>query len=245
MGVAVTAESWHGDGMAIALRAPLARIGPRVFLAGLLSSRAFPKRAQSAGDRLVSEDGERGSAESPGAASGGGGGSDDFGELFRAYRRDVERVCRRMLGESGAQDAASEVFLRAQRALARYDSERPFRPWLLGIASHHCIDQLRRRARETRLFNPGDFDESDLAHPGPSPLRELAQSEQRREIMRAIDSLPRKYRLPIVLRYFEDLDYQAMAEILGVKRPQVGTLLFRAKRQLRSALSDRDEEPES
>ena len=191
-------------------------------------------RGQPTDDRLVSESRQRDSAEGLGAPAGG----DDFGELFRAYRGDVERVCRRMLGESGAQDAASEVFLRAQRALPSYDSGRPFRPWLLGIASHYCIDQLRRRAREVRMFDPADLSERELTHPGPSPLRQLAETEQRRELLSAIDSLPRKYRLPIVLRYFEELDYGQIAEILNLERPQVGTLLFRAKRQLRGVLLD-------
>ena len=84
-----------------------------------------------------------------------------------------------------------------------------------------------------------------LAHPGPSPLRQLAETEQRREVLSALDALPRKYRLPLVLRYFEELDYRAIAEILDIERPQVGTLLFRAKRQLRAALSDGQKDPES
>ena len=113
------------------------------------------------------------------SGASGDGGFEEFGELFRAYRSDVLRLCRRMLGENGASDAASEVFLRAQRALASYDSKRPFRPWLLGIASHYCIDQLRRRALETRLFDSADLAESGLAHPGPSPLRQLAETDDR------------------------------------------------------------------
>ena len=242
MGVASATAGWRGGEISIAPRARLSPALPSGFLAGLLFCSASPKRAPRTQDPLVSGEGERGSADASGAAGGGG---DDFGALFRAYRGDVERVCRRMLGESGAHDAASEVFLRAHRTLASYDSDRPFRPWLLGIASHYCIDQLRRRARENRLFDSDDLGELDLAHPGPSPLRALEQIEQRREILAAIDSLPRKYRLPIVLRYYKELDYEAMAEILGVKRPQVGTLLFRAKRQLRAALADADREPES
>ena len=231
MSVALAAEEWNA---AIAPLFPPLRLSPsrpRAFLAGLLSSRAVPKRAQPTKAEGVNE---RDATGSPGPPRSGSG---DFGELFRAYRGDVERVCRRMLGESAAQDAASEVFLRAQRAQSSYDQERPFRPWLLGIASHHCIDQLRRRARETRLFDAEDLGELDLAHPGPSPLRQLAESEQRREILDAIDSLPRKYRLPITLRYYEELDYAAIAELLCVERTQVGTLLFRAKQRLRAALS--------
>ena len=210
---------------------------PTSFLAGLLSPGAFARRSQPREERHVSEN-DRDAGEP-------GGGSGNFGELFRAYRGDVERLCRRMLGESGAEDAASEVFLRAQRALASYDDKRPFRPWLLGIASHHCVDQLRRRTRETQLFDAEDLSERDLPHPGVSALRQLADAEQRHAIVRALDSLPRKYRLPIVLRYFEDLDYGEIAEVLNVKRPQVGTLLFRAKRQLRAALSAEDEGTDS
>lgn len=234
MGAAVATINWSGTSWSD----PLA-----IFLSGLLSSSAHPKQRRRTGDRLVSEDHTAAPRETSGASAGGSDGpseTSEFGELFRAYRSDVQRLCRRMLGENAAPDAASEVFLRAQRALTSYDSTRPFRPWLLGIASHHCIDQLRRRTRETRLFDAKDLDDLGLAHPGPSPLRQLAQTEQRHKILTALDALPRKYRLPIVLRYFEELDYQAIAEILGIERPQVGTLLFRAKRQLRTALSDGD-----
>jgi RNA polymerase sigma-70 factor (ECF subfamily) len=206
---------------------------PTRFLAGLLSPSAFATRSQPREDGRVNED--------EGAANAPGGGSGDFSELFRAYRADVDRLCRRMLGQNGAEDAASEVFLRAQRALASYDDERPFRPWLLGIASHYCVDQLRRRTRETQLFDAEDLSEHDLRHPGASPLRQLAEIEQRRAILSALDSLPHKYRLPLVLRYFEELDYGAIAEVLNVKRPQVGTLLFRAKRRLRAALAAQEE----
>ena len=223
---------WGAGTAAVAPCSPHLPELPTRFLSGLLSPRAVARRSLPGEGGPVNED-ER----DAGAPDGGSG---DFGELFRAYRGDVERLCRRMLGASGAEDATSEVFLRAQRALASYDDARPFRPWLLGIASHHCVDQLRRRTRETRLFDAEDLSERDLPHPSASPLRQLAQMEQRREILRALDSLPRKYRLPIVLRYFEELDYGAIADVLNVERHQVGTLLFRAKRQLRAALPAQD-----
>jgi RNA polymerase sigma-70 factor (ECF subfamily) len=55
-------------------------------------------------------------------------------------------------------------------------------------------------------------------------------------VLEAIDGLPLKYRVPLVLRYFEELDYEAIADTLDVTRGQVGTLLFRAKRRLRARL---------
>ena len=163
------------------------------------------------------------------------GDTNAFALLFSSYESDVKRLCRRMLGSGPtAEDAASEVFLRARRGIGSYD---PFRPWLLGIAGHHCIDQLRRRSSEARLFDSSDLEPEDLAAPGPSPLTHLIRAEQREALGTAIDLLPRKYRLPLVLRYFSELDYGAIAELLGVRRNQVGTLLFRAKRRLREQLS--------
>lgn len=162
---------------------------------------------------------------------------DRFSTLFAQHEADVLRVCRRMLGANhAAEDAASEVYLRARRAFASYDASRPFRPWLLSVAGNLCIDQLRRRKTESRLFDDSDLAAGDLTHPGPSPLRQALRNEQRSEIADALDALDEKYRLPLMLRYFSELDYQAIGEVIGVSRNQVGTLLLRAKRQLRGAL---------
>ena len=163
-----------------------------------------------------------------------------FAELFRLHQGDVARACRRLLGPGpAAEDAAAEVFLRARGALDGFQPERPFAPWLLGIASHYCIDVLRRRRTEARLFDPREIDADQCMDPGPSPLRRLAGAEQRAELLSAIESLPEKYRLPLVLRYWSELDYAAIGEVLGATREQVGTLLFRAKRQLRERLRAR------
>jgi RNA polymerase sigma-70 factor (ECF subfamily) len=160
-----------------------------------------------------------------------------FAELFRRTRAEVGRVCRRLLGPGpGAEDAASEVFLRARGALPGFDRQRPFRPWLLAIASHHCIDLLRRRRTEARLFSPGDLEERDLEDPAPSPLRRVAGAERRAEVLEAVEGLPEKYRLPLVLRYWSELDYAGIADVLGVERSQVATLVYRAKRRLRERL---------
>jgi RNA polymerase sigma-70 factor (ECF subfamily) len=163
-----------------------------------------------------------------------------FEEVFRAWEPDVSRLCRRLLGHrEAAEDAVHEVFLRVRRGLDDYDPARPFRPWLLGIASHHCIDLLRRRRTEERLFDADLRDPDDLPDAAPSPLVRLAHEEDRRALSSAIDALPPRYRLPLVLRYFNDLDYAAIAETLDVTRNQVATLLFRARRQLRARMAER------
>lgn len=166
---------------------------------------------------------------------------DAFGGAFQAHERDVRRLCRRLLGdEASAEDALGETFLRAQTGFAGYDPERSLRSWLLGIAANHCVDLLRRRATEKRLFDDAEADRDDLAGREPSPLQRMVEAEQRAELLAAVDALPPKYRLPLVLRHFADLDYGAIGALLDVSRNQVGTLLFRAKRRLRVAMSEDD-----
>ena len=77
------------------------------------------------------------------------GDDDAFAALVEAYEVPVFNLCFRMLGDAGeAEEAAQEAFLRAYQNLKRYDPEKRFSTWILSIASHYCIDRLRRR----RLF---------------------------------------------------------------------------------------------
>lgn len=165
---------------------------------------------------------------------------DDFAELFASNRGDLTRLCRRMLQDSASvDDALSEIFLRAHRAWPQYDPERPFKPWLRTLAANHCIDRLRRLKTERGIFGSEVDGVHAAADEAPSALAAITLREERRDVLAALDALPDKYRLPLVLRFYRDLDYEAIAETLGVSRPQVGTLLFRAKRHLREELARR------
>ena len=162
-----------------------------------------------------------------------------FGDLYGAYAEDVARLCRRLLGPGAeADDARSEAFFRAQQALASYDPARPFRRWLLAIAAHHCLDRLRRRHVEGRLFTEAELSELELPATAPSPLGLALARERREALLAALDALPERHRAPLVLRYFAELPYDAIAELLGVTTNDVGVLLFRAKARLRQALAE-------
>src|SRR5512134_1033169 len=74
------------------------------------------------------------------------GDQDAFAELVEEYQRAVYNLAYRMLGEAReAEDAAQEAFLRAYQHIDRYDADRPFKTWLLSIASNYCIDRIRKR----------------------------------------------------------------------------------------------------
>jgi RNA polymerase sigma-70 factor (ECF subfamily) len=167
------------------------------------------------------------------------GDGDAFGRLVSHYGPDVQRLCRRLLGSTAEwEDASQESFARAHAALGRYDPARPFRRWLLAIAAHCAIDALRRRRRESRLFEGEAIDDETCADPGPSPLAHGLSAELRARLLAAIEVQPDLYRTPLVLRYYADLDHEEIAEILGVSRNQVATLLFRARRRLRDDLAE-------
>lgn len=171
--------------------------------------------------------------ERAGAADG-----EALAALYRYFRRRVLGLCRYMLGsETEAEDAASEVFARLPRAMNSYDSSLPFPRWLMSVTSHHCVDLLRKRNVEKRLFGPAEADGSEPASATPSPLQELLTAEARDEVRSAVAALPERYRLPLTLRYYNEMSYDEIAGTLELTRAHVATLIFRAKQELRSALS--------
>jgi RNA polymerase sigma-70 factor (ECF subfamily) len=165
------------------------------------------------------------------------GSSVAFGRVYGEFSGRVFGLCRKMLGShAAAEDATSEVFERAYRALDQYDRERPFDRWILTIASRHCLNRLRRERFEKRLFHDEPL-ELTAAPASSSPLAACENQEQRRALLVAIDALPENYRLPLILKYYGDLSYDEIAEHLGTTRNNVAVLLHRAKRELRGSIA--------
>jgi RNA polymerase sigma-70 factor (ECF subfamily) len=164
----------------------------------------------------------------------------DFAEIYKTHHRRVLSLCRYLLNSGdAAQDAAHEVFLRAQRKLSTYDPAMPMSSWLLGIASNHCIDLLRRRGVETRLFELDTAEGFEPSSRGPGPLSELLASERGGAVRSALSELQERFRIPLVLAYYNELSYDEIAHTLGLKRNHVATLIFRAKQQLREKLKEK------
>src|SRR3954451_3598997 len=128
-----------------------------------------------------------------------------FARLVEAYKQPIFNLAYRMLGNaSEAEDVTQEVFLRAYLKLASYDRTRKFSTWVLAIASNYCIDLLRRRRTPMVDLEDVEF-VIESSEPGPEQL--AVEGEQREAVARAIDALPAGYRLPTVLRYYNDLAY--------------------------------------
>lgn len=165
------------------------------------------------------------------------GDREAFANLYRHFQRRVFLLCRHLLrSKEEAEDATTEIFLRVQKAMNTYDSTRPFSHWLLRIATHYGIDRWRRNRLERFRF-PQDVDLPQTPTSGPAPLSRLLAEEQSAAVRSGLSALPDYYRLPLVLRYYAELSYEQIATELGVKRAQVGVLIFRGKRELRRLLA--------
>jgi RNA polymerase sigma-70 factor (ECF subfamily) len=165
----------------------------------------------------------------------------ELDRLFREHTSKIRGLCRYLLGSrDAAEDAVSEVYVKARQAQALYDPRQSFAAWIMSVARHYCFDLLRRRRIEARLFTADEIDADtlpDKAAHGHTPLARIVDRESRQAVQAAIEKLPRRYRLPLVLRYYEELAYDDIARELGVTRQEVATLLFRAKQKLRAALA--------
>jgi RNA polymerase sigma-70 factor (ECF subfamily) len=158
-----------------------------------------------------------------------------FGQLVEHYQRAVFNLTYRMLGDAQeAEDASQEAFLRAYANLARYDSERSFKTWLLSIASNHCIDLLRKRRL---IWLSIDEDEGldpypALVSPEPTPEDTYVAGERSAEIQTLMAQLPPDYRAVVVLRYWYDMSYTEIAESMGTTESAIKSRLFRARQAL-------------
>lgn len=164
------------------------------------------------------------------------GDSGAWGEIYRVMAPSIFRLCRRALpSRQDAEDATGEVFLRARLRLSQYDVSRPFEPWLYRVAANHCWDELRKSHRHQELDDPED-EISRLESQAPTPQEAVLMNESKRNIRRAIAELEDRTRLAVVLRYFADMSYTEIGEVLGISSNFTGVLLLRARRTLRTRL---------
>lgn len=167
-----------------------------------------------------------------------------FRHLVDRYQGRVYATCLRMLGNpSEAEDAAQEAFLRAYRALHRFEAGRRFGPWVCAIAANVARDQLRsplRRLERMGLLFSRDRTPGSPAHePRAAPPMDLVEvGEDRDRLADALLGLKPRLREALVLRFVSDLSVEEVAEALGIGTSAAKMRLKRGLDQLRAALDD-------
>lgn len=162
------------------------------------------------------------------------GDKDAFGKIIEAYQTPVYNLAYRMLNNSGeAEEAAQEAFIRAFTRLSSYDPKHKFSTWLLSITSNYCIDLLRKR-RAILL----SIDEPLAPHPAlmsdkaAAPEAQMVQGEQQAVVQELLQELAPDYREAVILRYWYEMSYEEIAEVMDTSVSAIKSRLFRARKQL-------------
>jgi RNA polymerase sigma-70 factor, ECF subfamily len=167
------------------------------------------------------------------------GDGDAFGEVVRRWERKIYALAYGITGSvEEARDAAQETFIAAYRNLQGFRGEAKVSSWLHRIAVNQCITRQRRaRVRaETGIEEEAETAGGRFFSHGGSPAH-AAESEQRAEaVRRAVASLPRELREVVLLKEFEELTFQEIADALGIPLSTVKGRLYTALRQLRLRL---------
>jgi len=160
-----------------------------------------------------------------------------FGRLVEAYQAPVYNLAYRMLGHrQEAEDAAQETFLRAYANLTSYNPQRRFSNWLFAIASHHCIDRLRRLRGQVVSLDKDPSLAGELIDREPLPEAAALTREEERLVQWLLARLPADYRLVITLFYWYDLSCREIGEVAGISEGAVKVRLHRGRRMLAELL---------
>jgi len=172
------------------------------------------------------------------------GNPDTFAVLVRLHSRTLYRLAVRIVGHpERAEDVVQEAFLRAFRALDRFDAESEILPWLRRIAANAAIDELRRARREEPLEGEdhqewGEWRPSRLpASTEPSPDRRTASAQMGRAARRALDGLSPDERTAFLMRHVEGCSIAEISRALGKRENATKQSIFRAVRKLRRSLA--------
>ncbi len=167
------------------------------------------------------------------------GDQEAFSNLVQAYQTPVFNLCYRMLGDPyEAEDAAQEAFLRAYQNLRRYDSQRPFSTWLLSIAAHYCIDQIRKRRLKLLSLDDDPLVDPPDRLPGPEPS--LSQREEQRRVQELLGQVSPQDRAALIMLYWYDMSYEEIAESLSMTVSAVKSRLHRARQVLAQGWMDQE-----
>jgi RNA polymerase sigma-70 factor, ECF subfamily len=164
-----------------------------------------------------------------------------FETLVTRHQHSVVGTAAKMLGGAAdAEDIAQQVFVRVWKHAARYQPSAKFTTWLMTITRNLVFNELRRRRRSQQVSM--DSDEGDtirhqfVDEQAVAPSEEILDSELKEAIDAAIASLPETQRLAIVLRRYEGMPYEEIAEVLKTSVPAVKSILFRARAELKARL---------
>jgi len=168
------------------------------------------------------------------------GDNEAFELLVELHQSAVIGTVAKMLGgASEAEDIAQQVFIRIWKSAKRYQPQAKFTTWMFTITRNLVFNETRRRKRKPTVSVEEREEEShqqvEDVH-STTPDQDVLHSELERAVDDAIQALPDKQRLAVVLRRYEEMPYEEIGRVLSMSVPAVKSLLFRARTQLKESL---------
>ncbi len=170
-----------------------------------------------------------------------------FSAIYERYERPIYSLVYRLMGNpDDAFDITQDVFVKAYKALAKTAPDLNLSAWLHRIASNACMDVLRRRKIVRWLpWDPAVHANITPAAGHDEPERRLDNKETRQQVQAVLNKMNERYRLCLVLREYQDLSCDEIAEVLGTTRQAVKSILFRARDQFREIYEREDGLPQA
>ncbi|NMC13491.1 MAG: RNA polymerase sigma factor [Chloroflexi bacterium] len=154
-----------------------------------------------------------------------------FTNIVEAYQKPVFNLCYRMLNNAeDAEDAAQETFLRAYRSIKQYDHNRQFSTWLLSIAAHYCIDQIRKN--RMNIISLEDQPNQEIPDTLPGPESSLSKREEQNRMRLLLEKLNPIDRAAVVMYYWYDYSYDEIAQSLSLSESAIKSRLHRARKEM-------------
>jgi RNA polymerase sigma-70 factor, ECF subfamily len=171
-----------------------------------------------------------------------GGDTTAFEQLIERHQTLVAGTVARMLGSnSDVEDIAQQVFIRVWKSAGRYVARAKFTTWLLKITRNLVFNEMRRAKRHPHLPVQMEVEADEIPlkdEATATPDATLLQAELEQAIEKAIALLPETQRMALILRRYEELSYEEIADVLDLSVPAVKSLLFRARTELRERLKN-------
>lgn len=165
---------------------------------------------------------------------------DAFGEIVNRWERKMFALCYGMLNrEDEAKDAVQETFISAYKNLAKFRGDAKVSSWLHRIAVNQCLTTKRRTKSRSESFLDDESNEQDRVFIAPvhqSPARKTEQNERLSLVRQAVSALPFELRQVIIMKEFEEMTFQEIAEVLELPLSTVKSRLYTALKQLRMKL---------
>lgn len=167
-----------------------------------------------------------------------------YDELTLLYKDAVYGIIYRMVhNKQEAEDLSQEAFIKAYNSINSFNEEYAFSTWLFKIATNNCIDFFRKRKLKTYSMDQtikykDEEIQQEYADDDPTVDNIILANEKSKMIHKAIQELPEKYKIAIVLRHQEEKSYEDIAQILELPLGTVKARIFRAREMLKKSLKD-------